>query len=207
MFRRLSIVLALVALVAFIAACSGSGANPSGVASLASPATDPEGSATPRPSVDPEEAVLAYARCMRDHGIDMADPQVNGDGGFGISINGRPGDEAKLQAAEEACRDLMPGPIGGGPLEIPQEQRDAMLEYARCMRENGVDMPDPQFDGGKVTIRGNSGSGQASGPGPNPESEEFQAADEACSDILGDFGPDGGPSTNVVPGGGSQVKP
>jgi hypothetical protein len=144
---------------------------------------------------------------MRDHGIDMADPQVNGDGGFGISINGRPGDEAKLQAAEEACRDLMPGPIGGGPLEIPQEQRDAMLEYARCMREKGVDMPDPQFDGGKVTIRGNSGSGQASGPGPNPESEEFQAADEACSDILGDFGPDGGPSTNVVPGGGSQVKP
>ena len=27
------------------------------------------------------------------------------------------------------------------------ENRKAMLDYARCMRENGVDMPDPKFDG------------------------------------------------------------
>ena len=26
-----------------------------------------------------------------------------------------------------------------------------MLDFARCMRENGVDMPDPQFEGGRVT--------------------------------------------------------
>ena len=30
------------------------------------------------------------------------------------------------------------------------KNRKAMLDYARCMRENGVDMPDPKFEGGRV---------------------------------------------------------
>src|SRR4051812_1998763 len=37
----------------------------------------------------------------------------------------------------------------------PQTQeaknRKAMLDMAACMRKNGVDMPDPQFSGGRVT--------------------------------------------------------
>ena len=59
-----------------------------------------------------EEAMLAFAQCMRDHGIDMPDPQFNEDGG--ATIQAGPGgaidpDDPDFQAAEEACRGDMPG--------------------------------------------------------------------------------------------------
>ena len=56
----------------------------------------------------------------------------------------RPGklDRSKLQEAKEACKDLMPTGLGK-PGDFPQEQRDAMLAFAKCMREHGIDMPTP----------------------------------------------------------------
>ena len=59
-----------------------------------------------------QEAMLAFAQCMRDHGIDMPDPQFNEDGG--ATLQGGPGgaidpDDPDFQAAEEACRADMPG--------------------------------------------------------------------------------------------------
>ena len=51
------------------------------------------------------------------------------------------------------------------------EARDAMLAYAQCMRGNGVDMPDPQFDGGRVMQRG---------PDVKVPPEKLHKADEAC---------------------------
>jgi hypothetical protein len=64
---------------------------------------------------------------------------------------------------------------------------DQALEYAECMRENGVpDFPDPVQDGGNVRIQ----------PGGDPNSPEFQAAEEACRDKQpqggGQLGPGGG---------------
>ena len=108
--------LALSALViATLAACSGAAANPSGVASLGSQSPDPEMSAEPQASMDPEEAALAFAECMREHGVDMPDPQVGSNGEFRVTVNGGPGslDMEAMQAAQEACQDLMPG--GGEP--------------------------------------------------------------------------------------------
>src|SRR3954447_25824276 len=50
------------------------------------------------------------------------------------------------------------------------KNRKAMLDFARCMRANGVDMPDPQFNGGGVTQRMKAPK--------NPE--KMQAAEKAC---------------------------
>jgi hypothetical protein len=61
----------------------------------------------------------------------------------------------------------------GNPKE--SENRKAMLDFARCMRENGIDMPDPTFDE-------NGGAQMRIGKGLNPESAKFQKAQEACRD-------------------------
>ena len=126
------------------------------MASLGSQSPAPASSAEPEASVDPEDAALAFAQCMREHGVDMPDPQVGSNGEMSFSIGAGPGklDRSKLQEAQEACQDLMPTGLGK-PGDIPQEQRDAMLAFAQCMREHGIDMPDPQFEtGGMVMIGG-----------------------------------------------------
>jgi hypothetical protein len=193
-----------------LAACSA-GAAPSGVATLQSPgAGEPTPSASPSASLDPETARLEFARCMRDHGIDLPDPGSGGVSGP-ITIGGNGPDAEKMQTAMEACNSIL-GDAFGAPAQIDPEMQDKMLEFAKCMRDNGVDFPDPDFSGGGGRI-------SVGGPGGiDPSSKDFQAAQEACQSILGEFGPqinggpgggpgggDTGPSTTV--GGGVQVAP
>jgi hypothetical protein len=58
------------------------------------------------------------------------------------------------------------------------ELREAALDYAQCMREHGVDMPDPKFNGGGMTMR-LGGPGQA-----QPPKATMDAAQEACQKIM-----------------------
>jgi hypothetical protein len=189
-------ILALALLVAVVAACGGGGAKPSSVATLDDPAasTAPGASDAPSASVSPEDAMLAFAKCMREHGVDMPDPVVNADGGMSVTIGGdgsKPLDAKTMQAADEACKDLMPGRPDGGPAQVTPEQQDAMLAFAKCMREHGVDMPDPEFGTG-------AGAFQIGGDGIAFDSPTFKAADEACRSTM----------TEALPGivgGGSSV--
>jgi hypothetical protein len=92
-----------------LAACGGGGDDDAAdVASLGTGeepvTTDPQSAA----SKDPEEAMLAFTECMRDHGVDMPDPVF--DQGGRVEIG--PGDEVggdmssdEFEAANEACRD------------------------------------------------------------------------------------------------------
>ena len=76
-----------------------------------------------------------------------------------------------------------------GTFEPPSEEeqarmREQALEFSKCMREHGVDMPDPQFgENGEVTV---SVGSEAAPGGPAPDDDEFQAAAEECG------GPGGG---------------
>jgi hypothetical protein len=145
------------------------------------------------------EGALKFAKCMRQHGIDMPDPQRVGSGGIKQTVTGRPGSQAKMDAAQKACQKYMK--IGGGKAPSAAEQakaKDAMLAYAKCMRAQGVNMPDPKFssDGGGVTFQLGTGRKGGSTGGPNPESPKFKAADKVCHSKLGAIGDaDGGPST------------
>jgi hypothetical protein len=204
-------ILALAVLAAVLAACSGGGAKPSGVATLDDPAasTSPDGSAAPSASVSPQDAMLAFAKCMREHGVDMPDPVVNADGGMSVTIGATAGesiDATKMQAANEACKDLMPGPTNGGPAQMTPEQQDAMLAFAKCMRAHGVNMPDPDF--------GTGGAIQIGADGIAFDSPTFKAADDACRSIMTDALPgivrsDGGPTLSGPGsgGGGTQTGP
>ena len=171
-----------VAAIAILAACSSAAANPTGVASLGSQSRARVLESEPEASVDPEDAALAFAQCVREHGVDMPDPQVGGNGemSFSFRADGPDGlDREQLQEAQEACQELMPTGLGK-PWDVPQEQRDAMLDFAQCMREHGIDMPDPQFEtGGRVMIGGPGDDGE--GPKFDPRSDEFQAAQEAAA--------------------------
>jgi hypothetical protein len=169
-------------LVLALAACGGS---PDGdrVASLSGGgATGTTNGAAKTAAKDPQQAALDFAKCMREHGIDMPDPQVDEQGRVRVRIGGPGGgarpDPKKLDEAQKACGHLMGG--GDGPGQIDPEERDAMVAFARCMREHGIDMPDPTGDG--LVIR-RDGDG-----GPDPSSEQFQEAEKACDHHLATLG-------------------
>lgn len=136
---------------------------------------DEEGGGEGTDAADREDAMLDYAQCMREHGVPMEDP--TGDRGLLIKADGSV-DEETLKAAEEACGDLLEDVMGeDGPGEMPAEQKEAMLAMAQCMRDRGWDMPDPQFDGGRVTQRLD---GRV-----DPEDPAFQRDSEECAQESG----------------------
>jgi hypothetical protein len=173
-------------LVLVLAACGGS---PGGdrVASLSGAGATGTTTGTGKaPGKDPQQAALDFARCMRAHGIEMPDPEVDDQGRIKVRIGaggaGRRPDPKKLEAAQKACGGLLGG--GDGGRQLDPAERDAMVAFARCMREHGIDMPDPTGDG--LTVRRDKGRG------PDPDSEEFKAAERACDHFLADLRPGGG---------------
>ena len=50
--------------------------------------------------------MLAYTECMRDHGVDMPDPQTDGEGRTMIALDADP-ESGEFQEAQTACEPLM----------------------------------------------------------------------------------------------------
>ena len=135
----------------------------------------PTSPANSNPSpVDPQDAALVYAQCMRDSGYpEFPDPDA--DGGF--SLRGGHGEgehdqnDPRFQAAEEACRDLRPAGFDHQDTGDP-EYAEQMLEFSQCMRENGLpDFPDPGPDGQLVF---------GHGTGIDRNDPRFQTALQTC---------------------------
>ncbi|MEY2445906.1 MAG: hypothetical protein QOE00_2486 [Ilumatobacteraceae bacterium] len=205
--------------IAALAALSACGAAPAAdrqVASLSTAAAndttpgtgDVTGTTSPK---DPQEAALQFAKCMREHGIDMPDPVVKtaegGETQVAINMGGQgpaqKPNQKDMEAANKDCQHFMAD--GGGTFNQPSAEDQAKMQeqalaFAKCMRDHGVDMPDPQFSGdgnfsiGFTTADGSSNSG---GPPIDPNSTEFKDANEACG------GQNGGGfsiSSGTVPG-------
>jgi hypothetical protein len=128
---------------------------------------------------------LAFARCMREAGIDFPDP-TPGAGARPDAIRiPRSVPPKRFLQIEQACRRS-----SGIRTKVPSaaEQarfRDDALKFARCMRAHGVDLPDPQMspDGGGIVIqKKNSASG--GGSGPAVDSPAFRRAAAACPSSL-----------------------
>ncbi|GAA2614567.1 hypothetical protein SMC26_24340 [Actinomadura fulvescens] len=133
-------------------------------------------------------AMRAFAKCMRDNGINMSDPQTDGSGGVMTKVEGgskEKGDSPdKMKAAEAKCRHLQPD--GGKPPKRNPEEIAKMRAFAKCMRERGIDMPDPDDNGRierKVENKGKGGGPKEESIGANPESPKFQAAEKACGHL------------------------
>ncbi len=139
------------------------------------------------------EGALKFSKCMREHGIDMPDPQRVGTGGIKLTGRGLNFNDPKMKSAQDACKKYMQ--IGGGETVDPAKRaqlQEAALNYARCMRGHGVDMPDPKLAGnGGLTFQAGPGGPKSNGSGPkglgvNPDSPKFKSADKACNHFLGD---------------------
>jgi hypothetical protein len=194
---RLAALVGALALTLAAAACGG-GAKAGGVASL-SGSRNPTTTTNAGSSRDLKQAALEFARCMRQHGINMPDPQFSGSGGdVAVQQGGPTGvrpDDPKFKAAQEACKRYMPN--GGQPTRPSPQQQQQALKFARCMRAHGIDMPDPNPNGGGLVMRG-GGSGGRTGNGPRPDDPKFKAAQQACQKYM----PKGGLVTNSAGGGG-----
>jgi len=200
LLRPTPLLVLLAVLLGVLTACGGAAGADPGVATLQSPgATD----ASPTPTPDPQQAAIDYARCMRDHGIDMPDPQVDSSGGgLKVRISGPTDkskvDASKLTAAQSACQHFLANAMEGKGKQLTPEDQDKLIAFARCMREHGVDMPDPDFSNGGVTFGvGGPGEGKL-----DPGSATFQAAQRACDSLQ----PGDGPKTTTG-GGGTDTGP
>ena len=195
--------LAVAAMSLVVAACSaGSGA--SGVATLEDTAEDraaiqgqaDDGTAS---EVTQEEALLEFAACMRENGVeDFEDPSLSADGGVGFTfrggVDGADIDREVIRAAMETCREELDGVAlgpGGGDFDLTEIQ-DQLIAFAACMRDQGVDMPDPE-------IGGEPGAGGPFGD-VDFEDPDVQAAMEICQAEFG--GEVRVPGAGRGPGGG-----
>jgi hypothetical protein len=181
----------LLVLALAVAGCGGGGDGRSGgVASLggdqATSTTSPGG------GKDSQQAALAYARCMRQHGIDLPDPKFDAKGRMAQQMpTGVGPDDPKFKAANQACKRYLPD--GGAPPKVNPQAQQQMVAYARCMRQHGVDIPDPK-PGGGIDVDGSKGV--------NPDDPKFKAAERACRQYQPKGGGERVDSGPQGPGGG-----
>ncbi|OKJ31170.1 hypothetical protein AMK23_00955 [Streptomyces sp. CB02130] len=114
-----------------------------------------------------EDQALEHRKCLREQGLDIPEPKP-GENGMGVTIDGGSMGKEKMEKAFKACEDKA---VGGGPKEMTQAEKDKAVAYARCMRQNGFDMPDPKFDGGAM---------QAAPALKSKDMKKFEKANKAC---------------------------
>jgi hypothetical protein len=178
---------ALLALGVLVAAGCGGGSSDNGVARADTSSQDSTSSAEDGSSTtsttsttsdaDREEAALKFAKCMRDQGLDFPDPKPDSEGRLRFQIpRGAAGNRDKFQSAAQNCQQYLEDVRGQISPEQQAEFRDAQLKYAKCMRAEGVDVPDPE--------PGGFGAGPAMLKGVDPDDPKFQAANEKCQRYL-----------------------
>ena len=146
-------------LLAIGAACRD-GERASGVASARSGA-DAAGPASSAPNA--AERQIAYARCLREHGVVVADP------GPGQSVKIEGDKTPTLRAALDACRTLAPATEADNKLDPAQ-----LLAYSVCIRSNGFpEFPDPSAEGELLIPKSMVGA------------PAFEAAEQVCARELG----------------------
>lgn len=156
-----------------------------GCASGSSPTSTVRGTAT---SADPaHEQSLEFAACMRDNGVTgFPDPDASGSLTIDAIANQTSvdTDSAAFDRAMTACEHLEPSGFTGHHRN-PEEQA-AALEFAQCIRDNGVtDFPDPTPDAPMIDTNRIPSSATQRGM------DLLHAAMQHCRDIARKAGVDG----------------
>jgi hypothetical protein len=163
------IVASIVAVAVFSLLAAGcGGAGSAGVASVASSTT--AGTSTA------QNGGLAFARCVRSHGVPaFPDPDSTGNIPKLQVINARKSNPSRFDAANNACRQLLPN--GNNGPTITAADRTDYLKAAACMRSHGFSgFPDPTFPNGSVTVDIPSSIDQ--------DSSEFKSAATTCTKLI-----------------------
>lgn len=196
MRKRLMAMVLLTALV--LSACSGTSDADSGIVSLEDAAETSSTTTVADETIDEEQAVIDLVECLREEGLDVADPEVDSEGNVdirGLFRQAEQGeyDEGEVEAAMEACATEADAVRVGFTRDFDlTDIEDQLLAFAACMRDNGYDMPDPD-----LSNFGPGGSGGGSGGGGmlgdlDEDDPDFQAALAQCQDFLPGVGPGSG---------------
>lgn len=119
-----------------------------------------------------QHQVVAFASCMRSHGVpDYPDPQFT-SGGVRISPGRANPNSPAFRTADGACHRLLPSAgAPGGAVSAQAKAQD--VKFADCMRAHGVpNFPDPSHDGGFDLP-----------PGLHPNAPRFEQAEQACASV------------------------
>jgi hypothetical protein len=128
-----------------------------------------------------DAAALAWAECLRSHGIpNFPDPIAGHKAQFPDSAGPSLGSNApSVLSAEQSCKGLHAAIVGASSSESGSRtnQDAAFLEFARCMRAHGVpNYPDPNYGKNGRPISPNLAS-----HGIDPRSPAFTNAARACN--------------------------
>ncbi|HSF84661.1 MAG TPA: hypothetical protein VLG28_03245 [Acidimicrobiia bacterium] len=161
-----------------LGACGGSDAS-EGVATL-DDTTTTTAVESDRVS-DNEQAVLTFTACLRENGLEVRDPRMDENGNVDIESFLEVATEVDPEDAEvavEACSDLLDDiELGFDQIDLTGLQ-DTLIEFSACMRDNGYDLPDPDFSN-LATLQGDGPFGPIDLNDP-----AFEAALEQCDEIL-----------------------
>lgn len=153
------------------------------VATLQTPDPAAEPSPSPAAEVESEDAMLGFSSCMRDHGIDLPDPRFGVGSMFGSGAMGEI-DMMSLEflAAFGSCQEYLAAAIPAVDPEEQAERNERAVAFAGCMRENGIDWPDPDPISGMTF---SSMLGEDGGLVFDPFDPHFQETSRACADSTG----------------------
>ncbi|WP_171074609.1 hypothetical protein [Nonomuraea basaltis] len=160
---------ALLALPACASTPEQAAAPPAGSASASASASSTGGT---------EDSLARWMTCMRDNGVPVEDPRESGR----LSAADTGVSQEVLEKAQEACRQYVQPAAGDRPNANDPSVMDKYLAYAACMRDNGVDMPDPKADAnGEIVME----------PKTATDSPQYVKANKACQSKLPGGGPGG----------------
>ncbi|WP_214403545.1 hypothetical protein [Pseudonocardia lacus] len=192
----------------------GGGSAVASAAPAPAPMTDPSG--------DPEERIREFVQCMREHGIDLPDP-TESDGPVRFEIGSD--EKEAFDSAREACDEF--APPHAERVELDPALRGQIDEFHECLRDHGLDIPEPGAAAGGIAVSlvaeagvagpvlHESGEARPATPPPGaphpPEGEMrvvtplpgSEEAVEACRDLLPV--PPGGGAAAVVVGTAGEV--
>jgi hypothetical protein len=164
MKRILSVPILVIALLQ-PAACGGAGPESDG------------GQTATSASTTAANAPANFAKCMREHGQNVPDPDPNSPDLSLAAPSGGP--NTQWDAAMQACRDFLPG--GGAPQAPDPRELEGLRAYAVCMREHGIEMTDPDPNTGQSQYQGRLADVSKTEIENDPG---FKAAYPACKDEL-----------------------
>jgi hypothetical protein len=190
---RLPILLGLLFVAGLVLAACTSKHDDDLSETIADNPTEQSDDATNNPSTPGAgDPLLDFFQCLRDGGLDVADPEP----GDRVSLQGvDPNDPAQV-ATVDNCRNTHLAEfdgqmtVGQGNMGDNMSSPEALIAFVDCMRESGIDMPDPDSDG-RLYLPEDF----------DPNDREFQAAAQQCAQHL-----DGGIMMGQPGAGGGMVQ-
>jgi hypothetical protein len=177
---RAGLLVSAVGVALLTSACSSAagnsteaGTSPSSITSATSSPSASSGTSSSSAGSSTYQQAVAYAQCMRQHGVpNFPDPLPNGGFGLSSSVTGGTDGQVSPQyhAAANDCASLSPT----GPVSHQRQDKalSQLLKVSACMRSHGYkNFPDPTFSNEGIVLHI---------VGFDRNSPQFQSAWQTC---------------------------